>query len=510
MISILLLSSCEKETEDKGCVKSIAFATSNSFVGVTGSITEAAKYKYLVISETPNVSEVNGKVYCDTMASSQNFSFKILRLYANTKYYVRIFYHDANDKAFYSTEYTVTTANSTIATEFSPVVKVDTLINGNACNLLMYSFKMISDLRNAEFGFCYSKTSDPTVSSSLVRGTLNEKGVVSCNMTVINDYDSVTVRPYFKTSKGVDYGAAFKYAKSSWVKCGLFPGLRNIDHGAITYKGKSYIFLGCAYNKENGKEGSEDMWSFNPTTLAWTKEVSLEKIISTSGGWCTINMKAAPLSNGFLFFKGEDYSGRVYNRFFTYNIVDKTYTQILPNGIPDNVYKYSWGCDGFSIGGQPYVAMYLGSSSIQNESAGAILYKYNESSRTFEQETANTNRHGVRNVVCFTLGDVVYMGAGSYSGFSTTHTTDFWSYNVKMKIWTQLKDAPISKFKKSFVYKNRCFVIGYDDSKLYEYIVDVDTWKVIGKLPTSVQSVMPFGDGLYLFNGDSVWKSIAL
>jgi hypothetical protein len=509
MISILFLASCEKDEEDKGCVKEIVFTASSSFVGVTGSFTEAAKYKYLVIGETPNVSEATGVVYCDSAGVSANFSIRASSLFSNTKYYLKVFYRDASGKSVYSAEYTVTTKNNLNPTSFGKVTKSDTLIDGKELHQISYFFMNVSDYRDAEFGVCYCKatypgvTPVPTVTDKVIKGTINKDGTVSCDISEVNFNEMENVRPYFKNSKETVYGPIFTYSKPSWLICKVFPGnYYNYGPGVISYKGKGYMFLGG---------NSSDMWSFNSKDMSWSKEVSLSDLRVINGTTYTIeNMKAAPISNGFLFFKGGDYSGRSFNRFFTYNTADKTYTQILPNGIPDNVYKYSWECDGFGMNGQAYVAMYVGySSNPDNDPSGAYIYAYDEASRTFTEVTANRERLGVDNVACFVVGNMVFMGAGSYTTFGTSGTTDFWSYNASTKEWTRLKDAPISKFVKSFVYKNRCFAIG-SDKNLYEYSVGNDSWKVIDKVEYTVEAIMPFDDGLYLFAGNRMLKNVSL
>ena len=105
---------------------------------------------------------------------------------------------------------------------------------------------------------------------------------------------------------------------------------------------------------------------------------------------------------------------------------------------------------------------------------------------TIQEVTANSERTGVKDAAFFAVGNMVFMGAGSYSVFETL-TTDFWSYNVSTKVWTRLKDAPISKFVKSFVYKNRCFAIG-SDNNLYEYGVGNDSWTIVEKIPYTIDA----------------------
>jgi hypothetical protein len=526
ILSLSILTSCEKE-EDLGNFDAINVSSiTNSSAYVYGDAKVESKCKGLIISEQPNVSEANGTAYYDEKSVGKRFVFTISRLFANTKYYFKVFYTDPSGGKVFSSEKTFTTTNIVMATIFESLVDKDTVLNGKPISQVGFMLKESGGIRNAEYGICYSKSSAPAVTDTKIAGNIGSNGLILCNTSSMNFYDTVMVRPYCKSDKGIDYGVATKYVRPSWINCGLFPGNTSCNPGSIVYNGKGFIILGLNPNGDSpfySTRACSDMWSFNPNNFLWTKEVSLLEIIKASDCSYICNMKSVPLSNGFLFYKGEDYSGRVYNRFFTYNTADKQYTQMQTNGIPNNVIKYSWGYDGITLGGQSYVAMYLGYSSIQNESSGAILYKYNESSRIFEQETANVNRLGVSNTACFALGDMVYMGAGSYSVFSTTNTTDFWSYNVKTKIWTPLKDAPISKFKKSFVYKNRCFAIGYNDNKLYEYIVGSDSWGVIEKLPYSVEAVMPFDDGLYIFTShevkidnyyskyvNRVWRSAAL
>ncbi len=513
MVFSLLFVSCEKDEGDKGCVKNIAFSTSSSFVGVTGILTEATKYKYLVISETPNVSEATGVVYCDSANVSTNFSIRASNLYSNTKYYLKVFYRDASGKTIYSPEYTVNTGNSTAATTFNSVVKLDTLIGGRACHLLKYSFKTISDLRNAEFGVCYSKATDPgtapvpTVSDKVIKGTLGKDGIVTCDISEVNFNEMENVRPYFKNSKETVYGSVLTYSKPSWLPCMVLSGSYSFNLGAISYKGKGYVFSGG---------GSSDMWSFSPAGMTWSKEVSIKDIFSIDGNPYEIfTIKAAPISNGFLFFSNglltvnrTDYVAVYSNCIYSYNTTSKAYTQILPNGLPDVVFKYSKRCDGFGINGQPYVAIYGGSVSNEELSRGTYIYAYDEVSRTFKEVTANSERTGVKDAAFFAVGNMVFMGAGSYSVFETL-TTDFWSYNVSTKVWTRLKDAPISKFVKSFVYKNRCFAIG-SDNNLYEYGVGNDSWTIVEKIPYTIDAVMPIDDGLYLLNGNRILKNVSL
>lgn len=348
---------------------------------------------------------------------------------------------------------------------------------------------------------CYSKTSTPTINDKKIVGEVDGDGKVLCSTATLNFYDSVMVRPYCKSSKGVDYGAAEKYSRTSWVSCGTFPGFLTLDPGYIVYRGKGYIFLGFSPGEPEGLYGvNSGLWSFNSETLKWEKEASFSNAVSFDNSkYYIANMNSVPLSNGFLLFKGKDYSGRSYNRFFIYNDDNKTCTQINPTGINDLVLKYSWGSYGFSVDGQAYVCMYRGGAVIENTSGGTFIYKYNESSKSFEKETENLKRLGEGGVVNFVLGHTLYVGAGTYSFFNTAYTKDFWSYNLKTKVWKQLKDAPISDFRKSFVCKNRCFAIDFKDNILYEYKVEDDSWVVLEKLPFEVHAVLPFDDGLYAF-----------
>lgn len=501
MVSSLFFASCEKDEGDKGCVKNIAFATSSSFVGVTGGLIEATKYKYLVIGETPNVSEATGNTYCDSTKSTEGFSFKAINLYANTKYYVKIFYRDASGKTIYSPEYTVTTDNSTTATTFNPVVKGDTLVGGKACFLLKYSFNTISDLRNAEFGVCYCKATDPgtapvpTVSDKVIKGTLGKDGIVSCDISEVNFNEMENVRPYFKDSKGTVYGSIVTYSKSTWLDCGIFPGLPCFEPTTITVNGKGYVFVGwCPDQILNGSHVVDEMWSFDSQTLAWSKETSLKNILDYA---YRISMKTAETSNGFLFFKGGDYSGRSYNQFFSYDIANKQYTQVLPNGIPENVWKYSWGSDGFLFNGKSYVVLYMGDSGYETAPKGTFIYSYDEANKVFTLESNNPDRAGDTDVAFFRRGENIYVGSGYYTEFGAVYAQDFWAYNLTTKVWTKLKDAPVKNFSYSFTYKNRCFAVG-SDKNLYEYKPDSDTWVVLDNIKGGIQGFMTFDSSIYM------------
>lgn len=49
----------------------------------------------MVVGEQPNVTEANGSVYSDEKTEGKNFSFFVSQLYANTKYYLKVFYTDS-------------------------------------------------------------------------------------------------------------------------------------------------------------------------------------------------------------------------------------------------------------------------------------------------------------------------------------------------------------------------------------------------------------------------------
>lgn len=49
----------------------------------------------MVVGEQPNVTEANGTVYSDEKTEGKNFSFFVSQLYANTKYYFKVFYTDS-------------------------------------------------------------------------------------------------------------------------------------------------------------------------------------------------------------------------------------------------------------------------------------------------------------------------------------------------------------------------------------------------------------------------------
>ncbi|WP_320054779.1 hypothetical protein [uncultured Acetobacteroides sp.] len=504
IVSSLFFASCEKDEGDKGCVKDIAFATSSSIISANGSFTEATKYKYMVIGEKPNVSEATGVVYCDSVGVSANFAFRASRLYSNTTYYLKVFYRDASGKSVYSKEYTVSTRDNTNPTTFGKVTTCDTLIDGKELHQISYSFTAVSDYRDAEFGVCYCKATSPvpTLSDKVIKGTLGKDGVVSCDMSEVNFNEMEIARPYFKNAKETVYGPIVAYSKSSWQTCGIFPGLPCKDPSIITVNGKGYVFVG--YNPDQSKHTSsgdiwvvDDMWCFDSQTFAWSKEASLNNIVSSG---YRISMKTAETSKGFLFFKGGDYSGRSFNQFFSYDIANKQYTEILPNGIPENVWKYSWGSDGFSYNGKSYVVLYMGGyTNYENDPKGTFIYSYDEANRAFTLESNNPDRTGVGDVAFFRRGENIYVGSGYYTVFGAIYAQDFWSYNIATKAWTKLKDAPVKNFKRSFTYKNRCFAID-NDRNLYEYKPDSDTWVLLECIKGSAEGIMVFDSGIYMLS----------
>jgi hypothetical protein len=525
ILSLSILTSCEKE-EDLGNFESInVLNITNSSAYISGDVKVESKKKGLIISEQPNVSEANGTAYYDEISVGKRFVFTISRLFANTKYYFKVFYTDPSGGKVYSSEKTFTTTNIVMATTFESLVDKDTVLNGKPISQVGFKLKETGGIRNAEYGICYSKSSAPAVTDTKIAGNIGSNGLILCNTSSMNFYDTVTVRPYCKSDKGIDYGVATKYVRPSWISCGLFPGDATWYPGSIVYGGKGYVMSGKNPNNDskNGicMSANTDMWCYDPKKNEWIKELDLINIFKSYTREIN-NMKTVPLSNGFLFFKGDYYSWGSFNAFFTYNTMTKEYTQISHAGMPDDIYKYSWGCDGFTIGDKPYVAMYAGN----NGNKGMYIYKYNEISKSFDVETSNSNRQGVVNVLTFASGNQVYIGGGNYTLFTSytaSQTNDFWKYNFVSKEWTKLKNLPESEFIASFTYKNKYYAVAQKTGNLYEYNLDNDSWRVVEKLPYSVVAVMPFDDGLYIFtshnvkinNYDSkyvnrVWRSAAL
>lgn len=497
----VILTSCEKEADLVNFDSINVSNITNSSAYIYGDAKVEAKNKGLVVGEQPNVTEANGVVYYDEKSTGKLFEFSVSKLYANTKYYFKVFYTDQNGNKVYSPEKQFTTQNLNVATLFGSIMPKDTVIDQKNCFTITFPLKESGGIRVAEYGLCYDKTPNPTIDSKRIVGVLDSKGLITCDMSSLNFKDTVMVRPYCKSEKGIEYGNSIKYAKPIWINCGIFPGLPCYDPSTISIKEKGYVFVGmCPDQVRNNTQDDyrviDEMWSFDSRTLAWSKETSLKNIL-TEG--YRISMKTAETSKGFLFFKGEDYSERSFNQFFSYDIANKQYTQILPNGIPEKVWKWSWGSDGFSFNGKSYVVLYMG------ESKGTFIYSYDEANKVFTLESNNPDRTGVGDVALFRRGENVYVGSGYYVVFGAIYAQDFWSYNLTTKIWTKLKDAPTKNFKRSFTYKNRCFAMG-NDKNLYEYKPDNDTWVVLDSIKDSVDGIMTFDNGIYLLTTNTEGK----
>lgn len=496
ILSLSILTSCEKE-EDLGNFDAINVSSiTNSSAYVYGDAKVESKCKGLIISEQPNVSEANGTAYYDEKSVGKKFVFTISGLYANTKYYFKVFYTDPSGGKVYSPEKQFTTQNLVVTTVFGDIIVRDTVINQKNSFTITFPLKESGGIRVAEYGLCYDKTQNPTIDSKRIVGALDDKGVITCDMSSLNFSDTVNVCPYCKTDKGVDYGRSVKYAKPKWVNCGIFPGLPCYNPGIITTKGKGYVFVGwCPDGVRSEYRVVNDMWSFDSQTFTWNKEASLANILENRSRFL---MKTAETSNGFLFFKGMDSGGRSYNQFFSYDIANKQYTQILLNGIPENIYQYSYGSDGFSFNGKTYIVLYLGGyTNRDTDPKGTFIYSYDETNKAFMLETNNRDRTGVTDVTFFKQGEYIYIGSGYYTVFGVVYAQDFWSYNLTTKTWIKLKDTPIRNFKRSFTYKNRCFAIG-NDKNLYEYTPENDSWVILDNIKESVDAIMTFDNGIYI------------
>lgn len=499
-LSLAILTSCEKE-DDLGNFESINVSgITNSSAYIYGDAKVEAKIKGLIVGEQPNVTETNGIVYSDEKSIGKRYSFSVSQLFANTKYYFKVFYTDQNGNKVYSPERLFTTQNLNVATVFGKIKVTDTVINQKNCFTIDFPLKETGGIRIAEYGLCYDKTPNPTIDSKRIVGVLDGKGVITCDMSSLNFYDTVMVRPYCKSEKGIEYGNSTKYAKPIWINCGIFPGLPCQDPSTLSTNGKGYVFVGmCPDPIRNDSQGDyrviDEVWSFDSQSLAWSKETSLKNILPNE---YRISMKTAETSNGFLFFKGRDYTGTSFDQIFSYDIAYRQCTQILPNGIPEFIWKYSWGSDGFSFNGKSYVVLYMGGYTFSEiDLKGTFIYSYDEANKVFTLESNNPDREGISDVTFFQLGECIYVGSGSNSQYGVRYPQDFWSYNLTTKIWTKLKDTPIKTFKRSFTYKNRCFAIGCDKN-LYEYKPDNDTWVVLDSIKDRVDGIMTFDNGIYL------------
>lgn len=74
------------------------------------------------------------------------------------------------------------------------------------------------------------------------------------------------------------------------------------------------------------------------------------------------------------------------------------------------------------------------------------------------------------NAVSFVIGDVGYIGTG-YTNETVARVKDFWAYNTRTKIWSQVADFPGSgrNDATAFVLKGKAYVgTGYD------YVLTID------------------------------------
>lgn len=487
------VSSCQKEDDSIPGFSSIDVSTTtNSTAYILGGFSQNGKNKGVLISETPNVTESSATsyTYTDIPSSENRFKFFVQNLYANTTYYFKVYYTDNLGNKVYSPEMNFKTTYGNYNMVIGLPVDSDTLVSEGALYKLTYKVNP-DGARTAEYGICYSKdTQDPRVDSKIIAGTFNSTiGIATCDMSSLSFEDTMYVRPYVKTEKGISYGTSGRYAKSKWVTCGSGSPTRN--PGVFSDGKKCFFFSG--YLPSNSNTSAPNMWSFNSETLGCTSETSLEKIFA-SYPWPAMSMKSVQTKSGFLFFKGSSIWGDSYNLVFSYDVANKWYTQVLTNGISNDVLRYSWGSDGFNANGTPYVVFHGGRTSIPN---GISIYSYNESTKAFNLETNNQERLGETGVTLFNLGNDIYVGSGTYNNFSTNQTSDFWTYNVTTKVWKQLKNCPVKKAIESFTYKNRCFALD-DDKKLYEYKPSDDSWTVIDTAKENADALFAMDNGIYL------------
>lgn len=288
------------------------------------------------------------------------------------------------------------------------------------------------------------------------------------------DGEAVSVKSCLEVKFGVS---------DKWCREVDFPNGKRSGAIAFSIGNKGYVGTGF----DNASEKHQDLWEYDPETVAWTQKKSFPG---------TARLAALAFVIGNKGYVGMGYKGfgsaqdNFFNDLWEYDPLTNNWLE--KSSLPGPARQYAIG---FSVNNKGYVGCgQPGLSSLLSD-----FYEYDPIQ---DQWTQKSDMPYPRlSAIAFSIGSKGYVGTGQNAG-ATTFYNDFYEYNPVTDQWLQKSSFPgASRFGAlGFVIGNKGYLgTGFNAGAVYkdfwEYDPLSDTWLALPDLETARGFAVGFAIG---------------